>query len=103
MKRLIKFRGRSFNGELYYGELQWIDDEAHHELHETEVEKRWLTIYTGDYHVHVIPDTVAQFVGYDKNGKEVYEGDTLIDESDEEYIARIYDPPQCISSLLLKE
>ncbi|MBQ6006580.1 MAG: hypothetical protein IJL14_10085 [Selenomonadaceae bacterium] len=51
----------------------------------------------------VEPDSVAQFVGYDRNGKEVYEGDTLIDELEQEYIARIYDPPQCISTLALKE
>lgn len=32
-----------------------------------------------DYEL-VDPDTVAQLVGYDSNGKEVYEGDTVIDE-----------------------
>ena len=35
----------------------------------------------------VDPDTVEQFVGYDADGKEVYEGDILIDDNGDEHIA----------------
>ena len=38
---------------------------------------------------HVAPDSVAQLVGYDVDGKEVYEGDTLTDILGNEYTAKI--------------
>lgn len=34
---------------------------------------------TDDYEL-VDPDSVVQFIGYDADGKEVYEGDALVDE-----------------------
>ena len=46
---------------------------------------------------------VAQFVGVDSAGNEVYEGDVLIDELEQEYTAEIYDRPEKIRSLKLKE
>lgn len=56
----IKFRGKSkITGEIIYGDLShyeggsYIDDEA------------------------VYENSVAQFVGYDADGKEVYDGDEL--------------------------
>ena len=48
-------------------------------------------------------DSIAQLVGYDADGREVYEGDVLIDELEQEYTAEIYDRPEKIRSLKLKE
>lgn len=64
--RTIKFRGRDSNGYTIYGGISRngkaivLDDAGSRAL--------------------VDPDSVAQLVGYDTNGKEIYEGDTLIDE-----------------------
>lgn len=44
----------------------------------------------------VDPDSIAQLVGYDKNGREVYEGDKVISEYGDEVVARLMDnlPPK---------
>lgn len=86
----IKFRGRSYDGLLYCGELQWIDDEAYFALHETPPEKRWRTIYTGTHHVDVLPESVAQLIGVTDDGTEVYEGDWLVDENGNEIRAALF-------------
>lgn len=79
--REIEFRGKRIdNGEYIYGDLFtscrgkrfiWGDNL---ELEEVE------------------PNSVSQLVGYDANGKKVYEGDTVIreyPEADFEHIARL--------------
>ena len=71
--RKIKFRGRDLNGHTIYGGISRngkaivLDDAGSRAL--------------------VAPKSVAQFVGYDTNGKEIYEGDTLIDEKGFTYTA----------------
>ncbi|MBE8950725.1 MAG: hypothetical protein SR3Q1_09040 [Quinella sp. 3Q1] len=45
--------------------------------------------------------TLAQLVGVDKNGAEVYEGDTLLDELEQEYIAALTATPE-LKGLKLK-
>ena len=65
--KTIKFRGKRVdNGDLIYGDI------AHTEI----------GILMKGFEVD--PESVAQFVGYDKNGAEVYEGDTVIRYDDEE-------------------
>ena len=65
MERPIKFRGRDQNGKFHYGDLNHSD-------------KYVLISNDGKPRIFVDPDSVAQLVGYDANGNEVYEGDALI-------------------------
>lgn len=82
--KTIKFRGRDVdNGEYVYGEfgqgatsgepmIYFYDEDA----------QQWVG-------AEIYSDSVAQLVGYDVDGKEVYEGDTLTDILGNEYTARI--------------
>ena len=56
--REIKFRGQTSKGEVVYGDL------THYNGHCFIADKRVVTF--------------DQFAGYDENGEEVYEGDTVI-------------------------
>ena len=78
--RPIKFRGRRIdNGEYVYGDLLTGGNE--------------FAIINDTLRAMVDPDTVAQLVGYDKDGKEVYEGDAVIEEyvegESKEHVARL--------------
>lgn len=69
--RTIKFRGKSIlYDEWLYGDLVHSADN-----------KRFGILVNDKYsydECEVVPDTVGQFTGlYDKNGKEIYEGDIL--------------------------
>ena len=56
----IKFRGKSkYSGKIIYGDFSYYKD----------------GVYIDDEAVY--EDSVAQLVGYDTNGKEVYEDDKL--------------------------
>ena len=72
--RTIKFRGIDTSGEFIYGDYtQYSRDEC--------------AISDGKRLAFVKPETVAQLVGRDKDGNEVYEGDILIDEDGNEFRA----------------
>lgn len=65
--RPIKFRGRDLDsGEYVFFNLEDILLDVAGSYSE----------YVGLHNID--PDSVAQLVGYDKNGKEIYEGDTVI-------------------------
>lgn len=85
MKRPIKFRGRDIRGRILFGDIR----------HNNGV---WF-MFDGDFWYEVDPDSVAQLVGYDKDGKEIYEGDKVTSEVYEgEFVARLIDylPPHSI-------
>lgn len=89
MKRPIKFRGRDAYGKLHYGDLWQRTDGMILFDHDETVWQR----------VH--PESVAQLVGYDANGNEVYEGDIIVDDI-AEYVAHLF-PNIRISDCTLKE
>lgn len=77
-KRQIKFRGRDVHtGEYRYG-LYFEDEDG-------------AAIQDGNRVYLVDRDSIVQFVGYDADGKAVYEGDVLFDETyfSEECTARL--------------
>ena len=86
--RQIKFRGR----------LEESDKIIFFELGEVELVADGL--FSKSFDDYVVD--VKQFVGYDKNGAEVYEGDLLIDDYEQEHIAEIYDRPAFLAHLELK-
>ena len=71
----IKFRGIDEDGKYVYGD--YITRENGCAIRFTE-KKTLIKIYV--YEVTVKPETVAQLVGYDADGNEVYEGDELLEE-----------------------
>ena len=92
--RTIKFRGRDIDtGKFVSAELGQVS---------AEINDEYLTFITDDVHL-VDADSIAQLVGFDLAGNEVYEGDFLIDELEQEYTAEIYDRPEKIHALKLKE
>ena len=85
MNRPIKFRGRTCGNVMVYGDLRHVGSTA--VIDDTAVYE----------------DSIAQLVGFDRDGREVYEGDILLDELEQEYTAEIYDRPEKIHALKLKE
>lgn len=77
MKRPIKFRGRDAYGKLHYGDLWQRTDGMILFDHDENVWQR----------VH--PESIAQLVGYDADGREVYEGDIVVDDI-AEYVAHLF-------------
>ena len=77
--RPIKFRGRDVHtGEYVYAELGQISE---------EINPGYLSFITDDDMYTVETDSIAQLVGYDKNGKEVYEGDIIVGSDGAEWTA----------------
>ena len=85
MKRAIKFRGRVINRKAAVGNEAEIGDLVTGSLsiYEEEPARRrcWIKRQEKN-HVHidypVDEDSISQLVGYDKDGREVYEGDKLV-------------------------
>jgi len=77
----IKFRGVSLDtGEFIYGDLRIIGIRPH-------IFKEAQCYYDEEL-IEVEPDSVAQLVGFDADGREVYEGDELVGANGFEFKAR---------------
>ena len=75
MNRTIKFRGRDLAGKMRFGHYAITGGRPY--IIEEHV---WCEVY---------PDSVVQLVGYDADGREVYEGDTLVDADGNKHVARL--------------
>lgn len=85
----IKFRGKDcITGELLFGDL----------FHKNKGVFIGSAISEGYAVSEVYPDSICQLVGYDKNGAEVYEGDTVYFKSDE-----VKRPLRAVAGTLLYE
>ena len=77
----IKFRGKGLKDKkLYYGSY----------VHTMSQSSFPAILDNGGFYNEVDPDSIAQFVGYDVDGNEVYEGDKLVDSKDNEFIAELW-------------
>lgn len=103
--RPIKFRGRvpegyhHYGGQVVYGSLVIYPENAPW----IQGYPNWIVPIDDRRSYPVDADSIAQFVGLDSAGNEVYEGDILVDELEQEYTAEIYDRPEKIHALKLKE
>ena len=70
--REIKFRGKTLGDELFFGDLIQSNGEP--------------SIFDGTHRKYVKPESVAQLVGYDADGNEVYDDDVLVDEDGIEWV-----------------
>ena len=74
MKRPIKFRGKEkYTLRRVYSDCLFQSNEGSGVIRYGLLEpnrNEWTIVY---------PNSVAQLVGYDDNGKEVYEGDIIVD------------------------
>ena len=78
---IIKFRGKKRkDGKFIYGSY----------VHITPMSSFPSIIDNEGFYEEVDPDSVAQFVGYDADGKEVYEGDKLVDSNGNEFFAELW-------------
>lgn len=87
-QRQIKFRGKVpasdkiYGGQVVFGSLVDYGEDVGYRF--------WINPIKGERNYPVEPESIAQLCGYDDDGKEVYEGDTVIDGGGTEYTVRFY-------------
>ena len=82
--RKIKFRGKELNGQYICGwfAMKFNDDGDYVPVIIWDAENP-------AYYSEVYPESIAQLVGYDSEGKEVYEGDKVVDKYGHEMTAEL--------------
>ena len=96
MTRPIKFRGRDMTGHFFYGLLTRKKIRSSGEV--------VFAIALSEKQSETIPvneNSIAQLVGFDADGNEVYEGDELVLQNGAEYVAKLFG--NITSSVKLKE
>lgn len=83
--RPIKFRGRTCGNVMVFGDLRHVGSTA--VIDDTAVYE----------------DSIAQLVGYDRDGREVYEGDTITNGQGYETTVQYGDNPDFVHLHKLKE
>lgn len=78
----VKFRAKAWSGNTVYGYL--YEDVGYGDSKYIILEpKTWSSWRVLD------EDSISQFVGFDMDGKEVYEGDTVADRDGKKYIVSL--------------
>ena len=89
--RPIKFRGRRLaNGEWVYGDLLQFKGKPAIISNVGELIYYAATKQGLRGIAEVEPESVAQLVGYDEDGYEVYEGDELVGRFNQVWVANVY-------------
>lgn len=84
----IKFRGKAIHGgDLVYGDLVHDSNGNRLLIYNPEIKKSRL----------IYPESVTQLVGYDVNGKEVYEGDVVTDSQGKPFLVKTISIAACES------
>ena len=93
MNRPIKFRGKTSGGYSVRGKISVpprtvYGKGVYSDLYGTVI---YCRMPQGIRAVEVKTDSIAYFVGVDKYGKDIYEGDIVIDEQGREVVAKLSD------------
>lgn len=85
MAREIKFRGKTEDGKWIYGSLVQFYGKTYIWQNDTQ-------IHVAQGMIPVQSDTVGQYIGWkDNKGKEIYEGDIVLDIDGKKYVLKHMD------------
>jgi len=89
MIRPLKFRGRVPDSDKMYGGKIVCGSLLDYGESTSSCPQFWIRPKNSDINYPVDENSIAQLVGYDKDGREVYAGDTVIDEFGNDTVAAL--------------